>query len=55
MYNYVVCDLVVVREDIIRTSAPKFCRGVWIRWTGTVEWNGGMDWNEMEWNDRKLI
>ena len=30
--------------------------GVWIQWTGTVEWNGGMeewtelDWNGMEWN-----
>ena len=22
------------------------CRGVWIRWNGTVEWNGGMEyWN----------
>ena len=29
--------------------------GVWIRWTGTVEWNGGMDWTGMEWNDRMLI
>ena len=19
-------------------------------WTGTVEWNGGMDWTGMEWN-----
>ena len=27
-------------------------RGVWIRWTGTVEWNGGMDWTGMEWNDQ---
>ena len=24
--------------------------GVWIRWTGTLEWNGGMDWTGMEWN-----
>ena len=25
-------------------------KGVWIRWTGTVEWNGGMDWTGMDWN-----
>ena len=24
--------------------------GVWIRWTGMVEWIGGLDWTEMEWN-----
>ena len=25
--------------------------GVWIRWTGTMEWNGGMDWTgTVEWN-----
>ncbi len=24
--------------------------GVWIRWIGTVEWIGGLDWNGMEWN-----
>ena len=24
--------------------------GVFIRWNGTVEWNGGMErWNGMEW------
>ena len=36
----------------------EFFWGVWIRWTGTVEWNGGMDWtglewNGMEWNDQR--
>ena len=30
-------------------------RGVWIRWTGTVEWNGGMDWTGMEWNDQRNV
>ena len=34
--------------------------GVWIRWTGMVEWNGGMDWtglewNGMEWNDQRNV
>ena len=33
--------------------------GVWIQWTGTVEWNGGMDrtgldWTGMEWPDVDL-
>ena len=23
--------------------------GVWIRWTGTVEWNGGMEWTGLDW------
>ena len=27
-----------------------FGGGVWIQWTGTVEWNGGMDWTGLEWN-----
>ena len=34
------------------TSCLEVClgRGVWIRWTGTVEWNGGMDWTGLDWN-----
>ena len=27
-----------------------FSWGVWIRWTETLEWNGGMDWTGPEWN-----
>ena len=23
--------------------------GVWIRWTGTVERNGGLDWTGLDW------
>ena len=29
--------------------------GIWIWWTGTLEWNGGMDWTGMEWNGRDKL
>ena len=41
-------------QDIIVRSSGYISRGVWIRWTGTVEWNDGMDWNGMEWPDAHL-
>ena len=43
-----VFHIVHTHDDIeVGKHTPgNFVRGVWIRWTGTVEWNGGMDyWN----------
>ena len=38
------------------TGAALVDMGVWIRWTGTMEWNGGMDWTgTVEWNGMEWI
>ena len=28
--------------------------GVWNRWTGTLDWNGGMNWTGIEWNGTEV-
>ena len=50
---YVVLRAVPMRVDMSRLiiSRTAYSTGVWIWWTGTVEWNGGLDWTGMEWNN----
>ena len=54
---HVVFVLVVI--SLTFQKRRTYSQGIWIRWTGTVEWNGGMDsvdwnsgmdWTGMEWN-----
>ena len=50
LQNYNVHQDGVVKSLIVRVVTdkmhPQYFWGVWIRWSGTVEWNGGMEyWN----------
>ena len=42
--------LFLTNNYMIFTVMINSLMGVWIRWTGTVEWNGGMDWTGLDWN-----
>ena len=42
----------IVSLTTVCTGTSAFLEGIFIRWNGTVEWNGGMErWNGIvEWN-----
>ena len=51
-WQYFTARVVRVLERVCQAELTHQEEGVFIRWNGTVEWNGGMErWNGMvEWN-----